>query len=151
MMTFQSIVVPFDNSAPSRKALAQAIEFCKENPACRLHVISVVVPDVRMFPTADPIVFNAEEYQCLQKQSVEKQKKELDAEVSPLLEGLANEIEVSVLSGETPAESIDLYAEGHAADLIIMGSRGLGGIRGAFGSVSKGVLHRTAIPVLIMK
>lgn len=151
MMTFHSIVVPFDSSAPSKKALNKAIDFCKENPACRLYVISVVVPDTRVFPAADPIVFNAEEYQSLQRQSVEKHKEALESQVRPLVADLPNDIEIDVLSGESPAESIDLFAEGHDSDLIVMGSRGLGSIRGAFGSVSKGVLHRTAIPVLIVK
>lgn len=150
-MTFHSIVVPYDNSVPAKKALSKALEFCKENPACRLYVISVVVPDTRMFPAADPIVFNAEEYQSLQRQSVEKHKEALESQVRPLIADLPNDVEIAVLTGEVPAESIDLYAEGHDADLIVMGSRGLGAIRGAFGSVSKGVLHRTAIPVLIVK
>lgn len=150
-MAFQSIVVPYDSSAPSKKALQKALEFCHENPACVLHVISVVVPDVRMFPTADPIVYNAEEYQSIHNQAVAQHQEALDTQVRPLVEGLNNHVEIKVLSGESPAESIDLFAQGHSADLIIMGSRGLGGIRGAFGSVSKGVLHKTTIPVLIVK
>lgn len=150
-MIFKSIVVAYDSSAPSRKALEKAIAICQESPECKLSVIAVVVPDVRMFPTADPIVFNAEEYQSLQHQSVQKMNTILDEQVRPLLEGLSNDIDVCAISGESAADSIHEYAEEHGADLIIMGSRGLGGIRGAFGSVSKGVLARCCIPVLIIK
>lgn len=150
-MIFESIVVAYDSSKPSQRALEKAIEICRENPACKLSVIAVVVPDVRMFPTADPIVFNAEEYQSLQQQSVQNMNALLDEHVRPLLQSLSNETKVCAISGENAADSIHEYAQEHGADLIIMGSRGLGGIRGAFGSVSKGVLARCCIPVLIIK
>lgn len=150
-MSFHSIVVPYDNSEPAKKALTQALEFCSETSDCRLHVISVVVPDARMFPTADPIVYNAEEYQSIFQQSLDQHREELETHVRPLVAALGDRSAVEVLSGESPAESIDAYVREQGADLIIMGSRGLGGIRGAFGSVSKGVLHKSSVPVLIVK
>jgi len=50
-----------------------------------------------------------------------------------------------------PMETIVTLAECHQADLIVMGSRGLGAIRRlVLGSVSDGVLHHAHCPVLIM-
>lgn len=43
------------------------------------------------------------------------------------------------------------YAEEHDCDLIVMGRRGLGAIRGMLGSVSFGVLRATDVPVLTVK
>lgn len=44
-----------------------------------------------------------------------------------------------------------LVAAGAEADLIVVGSRGLGGVRGlVMGSVSQGVLHRAGIPVAVL-
>uniref|UniRef100_A0A1I8JPD6 Usp domain-containing protein n=1 Tax=Macrostomum lignano TaxID=282301 RepID=A0A1I8JPD6_9PLAT len=53
------------------------------------------------------------------------------------------------VSGE-PGEAIVQAAEEHEADLVVMGSRGLGTLRRTFlGSVSDYVLHHAYRPVLI--
>ena len=43
------------------------------------------------------------------------------------------------------------YASDHSCDLIVMGRRGLGAIRGLLGSVSYGVIRATTTPVLTVK
>ena len=48
-------------------------------------------------------------------------------------------------------DALVYYAKKHDADLIVMGRRGLGGLRGMLGSVSYGVLHGADIPVLTVK
>lgn len=54
-----------------------------------------------------------------------------------------------LVSGE-PGEAIVRAAEEHSADMIVMGSRGLGQLRRTFlGSVSDYVLHHAYRPVLI--
>lgn len=59
---------------------------------------------------------------------------------------------VKVYRTGDPAETITEYAKEINADLIIMGSRGLGLVRGVLlGSVSKYVLEHTKCPVLIVK
>ena len=59
---------------------------------------------------------------------------------------------VKVYRTGDPAETITEYAKEIDADLIIMGSRGLGLVRGVLlGSVSKYVLEHTKCPVLIVK
>ena len=51
-----------------------------------------------------------------------------------------------------PAEAIRDYEKEISADLIVMGSRGLGLVRGVLlGSVSKYVLEHAKCPVLIVK
>ena len=61
------------------------------------------------------------------------------------------EVETEILEGN-PAESIAELARSHGVDLIIVGSRGRGGIVGGLlGSVSEGVVHRADRPVLVVK
>ena len=57
---------------------------------------------------------------------------------------------VSILGD--PVLELPAYAERMAADLIVIGSRGLGGVTSALlGSVSKGVLKHAGRPVLIVR
>jgi nucleotide-binding universal stress UspA family protein len=56
-----------------------------------------------------------------------------------------------ILDG-SPADAILNVAETHDADLIVVGSRGLGPVQSAiFGSVSKEVVTRSPLPVLVVK
>ena len=57
---------------------------------------------------------------------------------------------VSVLGN--PVAEVPAYAERMNADLIVIGSRGLGGVTSALlGSVSKGVLKHAERPVLVVR
>jgi nucleotide-binding universal stress UspA family protein len=49
-----------------------------------------------------------------------------------------------------PAEAITRVAETRGADEIVVGSRGLGRVRSALGSVSQEVLHRATVPVVVI-
>jgi len=56
-----------------------------------------------------------------------------------------------VLHG-SPASKIAEFAEKQNVDLVIVGSRGLGGIKGAvLGSVSNSVVHKSIVSVLVVK
>jgi nucleotide-binding universal stress UspA family protein len=59
--------------------------------------------------------------------------------------------ETEILEG-SPAERILEVAKTHAAELIVIGSRGRGGVTGAvLGSVSSDVVHRSDRPVLVAR
>src|SRR4051794_13958330 len=49
-----------------------------------------------------------------------------------------------------PAQAITDVAATRDADEIVIGSRGLGRVRGALGSVSRDVIHRATVPVLVV-
>src|SRR6266516_2278368 len=60
-------------------------------------------------------------------------------------------VETELLQGN-PAEEIVTYADTIDADLIVVGSRGHGAVASALiGSVSRGVLHESRRPVLIVR
>lgn len=60
-------------------------------------------------------------------------------------------VESEIGSGE-PAPTLIEMAQRHGCEAIIMGARGLGGLRAALlGSVSRAVLHASQVPVTIVK
>jgi nucleotide-binding universal stress UspA family protein len=63
--------------------------------------------------------------------------------------GLAPDVERDLLEGP-PAEAIARAATVRDVDEIVVGSRGLGRFRGAFGSVSHALLHEADRPVVVV-
>lgn len=80
----------------------------------------------------------------------EADKAPLD-EAIRIAEELGLAVETKLLAGD-PVKEIVAYADSIDADLIVVGSHGYGAISGALlGSVSRGVLHRTTRPVLVVR
>jgi nucleotide-binding universal stress UspA family protein len=63
--------------------------------------------------------------------------------------GAAAQVEHDLLGG-APAEALALAARTRDADAIVVGSRGLGPVRGALGSVSEALLHEADVPVVVV-
>jgi nucleotide-binding universal stress UspA family protein len=143
-MIFNHILVPYDGSHPSARALEKAIQFVKADPAIRLTVTHVI--NLQPVVVADMTFAQPEGY----LEEVNEQGKALLDQIKHKLEDLPHS-NVIVLAG-SPAEAIVDYSDNGDYDLIIMGSRGLGAIREFMvGSVSHNVLQHASIPVLIMK
>ena len=81
----------------------------------------------------------------------EEASKALHREIDPLLSGLMNKVYIELLQETQPGGQIVTYAIDNLCDLIVMGSRGLGALRGILGSVSSYVLRNADVPVLIVK
>jgi nucleotide-binding universal stress UspA family protein len=62
---------------------------------------------------------------------------------------LGTDFETELLDAPA-AEAIARKAEACGADEIVVGSRGLGRVRAALGSVSHEVLHRARVPVVVI-
>jgi nucleotide-binding universal stress UspA family protein len=143
-MIFKHILVPYDGSSQSNKALEKAIQFVKADPAIHLTVAHVI--NLQPLVVADMTLVQPEGY----REKVKEQGNELLDKIKQRLEGLPNTNAV-VLAG-SPAEAIVQYSDNSDCDLIIMGSRGLSTIREFMvGSVSHNVVQHAHIPVLIMK
>ena len=57
-----------------------------------------------------------------------------------------------IIKGADPGYDILRYSKNHKNDLIVIGARGFGAMKETFlGSVSNYVLHKSKIPVLIVK
>ncbi|MEO9294644.1 MAG: universal stress protein [Nitrososphaera sp.] len=136
------ILVPVDGSENSRRALVQATSMSGEGSSITiLYVIE-----------APPTVYIAS--QKLLDEAKAKFKEEsvrmLD-QYKALVQKSKAAIDTVALEGDA-AQSIIDYAQKGRFDMIVMGSRGMGKLKGmVLGSVSRKVLHHAKCPVLIVK
>ena len=144
-MGFKNILVPYDNSEHANNALKEAINMASENPEATIHVVEVVAPPQDLvyssinqtgFGMGVSVVAKGDFAKVVEERNAE-QDKELQETIADVVEGF-------------PGTIIET-AKHYDCDLIVMGSRGLGAIRGAIGSVSYGVLRSAEIPVLVVK
>lgn len=139
-MKLQSILSPVDFSEQSRLALQWAGAFAARFGS-RLTVVSVI----------DPLLAEAARIrlgQDLAKQETEPALRELVASTSPTGTRAAAQTAFRTVIGEASSSILEV-AEAENADLIVMGTQGLGGIqKWLLGSTTERVLRRTKIPVL---
>ncbi|MBP1995284.1 universal stress protein [Paenibacillus eucommiae] len=143
-MLFSKILVAYDGSNLSKKALYKAVAIALENHENGLSP-DIMVIHVRHDPTyafAYPYyVGNVDETDAI-KSLYEEAKQSIPPTIN---------INYASYRGQ-PASTILKYAEKNNCDLIVMGSRGLGNIREFFlGSVSHHVTQNSKVPVLIIK
>jgi len=143
-MLFNRIVAAYDGSKESEKALEKAVELANSAPGAKLDVVHVFhFPAVYV---ADGFVMA----NALNKELMERAEK-LVADLKKRLTDTGMEANVELLYG-SPADSILKFAKEREADLIVIGSRGLSGIKElVLGSVSHNVVQRSPVPVLIVK
>lgn len=144
-MAFQKIVVGYDGSEYSLKALKKAIEIAK----CTLgeiYVVGVVKP--LEFGIVDYIT--PEELEEYEKEEITKEEKFLK-EAIKLVEESGLKATYKVLEGN-PSEEIMTYADDIKADLIVVGHRGIGGFkRLLLGSTSSELVKYANQSVLVVK
>ena len=144
MAGFRKILVPVDFSTHSSRALQTAIELAKAFGAKLhlLHCYQINVGAISPYGLVIPESFDRDIREAATKQleqwrdKVAAQKIEVDSEVSPLF----------------PSEAIASTAERIGADLIVMGTRGLSGIKHVMlGSVAERTVRMAPCPVLTLK
>ena len=140
------IVVGVDGSDGSREALRWALE----EASCR----DAVIEAVTVFSYPAPGVLLAMESMPVAAMDVAELRREasevLDATVARVLEESAADVEVvqEVLEGPVARRLLERSRD---ADLLVVGSRGLGGFRGLLlGSVGHQVVSHATCPVVVM-
>lgn len=159
-MQFSKVLVPFDNSEQAQSALRIARGLVADETSAELHVITVL-PTATLAATYDssgnPLVRSSlmfadyGNYEKVMDRILGSAKEELLADIGGALDGLSCATTVEAVVAASPAVGIAEYADEHDCDLIVMGRRGLGALRGMLGSVSYGVLHAANVPVLTVK
>ena len=137
---FENILLAFDGSDCSNKALAYASNLAEQYGAALLLI--------HVFPhTSDLLGY--EDFEKLFAKRKSAGQVVLD---NALVKLDKSNIKVRPELLEGPeAESILKAAQRSQADLIVMGTRGLGAVKGLLvGSVSRKVIHYAACPVMVV-
>lgn len=136
---FKRIIVGVDESETSRAALRAAADIAR-------HYDGLLILVYAYGPL--PRYLGAELYDNAAAKAI-MHGEDLLAEVAGSVSGVA--AETDLLEGP-PADALLRAAEVRQADLIVIGSRGLGEISGlALGSVGHKLIQRAPMPVLIVK
>ncbi len=144
-MAFKKLVVGYDGSESSQKALEKAIALAKELNA-ELHIVGVVRP----FEFAAIDYIPPEEIEEYEKEEMTKEEKYL-SEAKKIAEKEGIEPFTKVMEGE-PAEELMSYADENDCDLIIIGHRGVGGFkRMLLGSTASNLVKYANQSVLVVK
>ncbi|MGG3449325.1 universal stress protein [Domibacillus aminovorans] len=146
LRAISKVVVAYDGSELGKKALDRAIILAKQDERIELNVITVIEQ-----PT--PVIYYGA-YSgnniATPEANIEKAK-EVMLEVKEKMKAVPNKTETFIVEGH-PAQVIEEFVENNNADLIIMGSRGLGGLKELFlGSVSHHVVQKASCEVIIVK
>ncbi|WP_080801770.1 universal stress protein [Arabiibacter massiliensis] len=135
-MWCSKMLVAYDGSAPSRRALELARAIGAQDEGIEL-VFVHVVKLYGMGTGAESVIFD--------------EANRVLAELEALSDEVPNKAHAHLLKGTSPADLLLKCARDEGCDLIVMGSRGQGGVKGFLGSVSYAVVQGSPIAVLIAK
>ncbi|SFL63297.1 universal stress protein [Pelosinus propionicus] len=142
-MSIKNIVLAFDGSAGSNKALQWTIEFAKEN-AAQTHITTIFES------MANVAIETASNVTALERSRRAHIETLTDSAKTRYAEHNLS-AKVVTLEGN-PADSIIKYAQKINADIIICGTRGHGGFGALLlGSVAHKLVTYSKIPVLVVK
>lgn len=152
------ILVPYDGSEHSNKAVRQTIEYAKSLSKDAEIILMYVVPEIHLPPSYDygmqiSYVKSTKEYRKELYQQMKMHALEmLNRKKDEFKDAGINNVRTRVSIGN-PIEKILDLASGEKVDLIVIGSIGLSGISKlkALGSVSRSVSEKAKCPVLIVR
>ncbi len=148
MVKYNTILVPVDGSEHSKKAIEHACTIAKLNngKVVLLHIANIVSAISNFDQT--PITGGYVSEQLAK--DMEETGREILEEAKKLVPAGTNS--ETVFEVGSPGPAVIAVAKKYNADLIVMGSRGLGLLKGIFmGSVSSYVTSHETCPVLIIK
>jgi nucleotide-binding universal stress UspA family protein len=140
---FHHILIGYDGSANSKKALEYGIDFAM-HAGSELTIVTV-------FPKVPAYLGSPHYEEAIARLRAEAQRMaEMGAEQAQAVVG-NEKVRVEVLEG-APAESILNLCDARHCDCIVVAARGQEGFAGLrLGSVSDRLAHHAKVPVLIVK
>jgi nucleotide-binding universal stress UspA family protein len=137
------ILLAADGSEEARLALRTAVDLA-DRTSSELHVVTVG----RTHPVGSYEIYNEEVTKGLRRQAQDV----LDEQVQKIEEDGGTVAGAHHKVSDRPDEAIVHLSEELGAGLVVMGSRGRGGLRRALmGSVSDSVVRHTHCPVLVVR
>jgi nucleotide-binding universal stress UspA family protein len=147
----KNILVALDGSEPAGRALAAAADLALRFEGATLHLVHVL-------PGATPVSEGLREFARTERVDLPVAMAMSGAGQSIVNAGLASaatkgvrHLVTEVVTGD-PAEQLLEYARTHGADLVVLGRRGVGQLRGLLlGSVSWKISSLAECPVLTVR
>ena len=143
-MAMDKLLVAYDESEGGDRALAIAADLARVNPHAHVDIVYVIpiplLDEAQMANFKEILDMMIEDGEDMVAQAQEKMGEDPHGRVDSLL-----------LTGANPATEIVKLVDQRSYDLLIVGNRGLSGLKEYMGSVSHKVLHASKIPVLIAK
>ncbi|MEI3598207.1 MULTISPECIES: universal stress protein [unclassified Oceanobacillus] len=142
----RKILVAYDTSLLSRKAIDEAKIQAKLVEDSHLYIVTVVTPGITSNSTAASGNLSMNDAELIYPK-LEEIKKELQGNGF----NVHTEI-ITDFSQRNPGVAICDYVEEHAIDMVVVGHRGLSNLKRLFlGSVSSTIVQRAASQVLVIK
>lgn len=157
MTLYKHILLPYDGSESATNALDEACRWLRESPETSVSVISVVPLSSGTYMFNDGIsqpgsgYLSAEQIKDLQDDVANRNMTRLSADIESRFSEVRDRVSCEIVFGATVPDAIVDYAQDKGCDMVMMGSRGLGAIRGMLGSVSYAVLRKAPVPVFIIR
>lgn len=141
----KKILIPYDGSDYAFKAVNYALEMVKAHSGIKVTIITVgAIPDFSFY----------KEYTPDRSRILEAYKKGAETRIKKAVEVFEKEgisVETILATGD-PAESIIETVKTQGFDKVIMGTRGLSGVKGMFlGSVSAKIIAMVNVPITLVK
>ena len=145
--SFKKVLIAFDGSDHAARAFAVAEDLSKRYNA-QLVVLNVVeLPFPYMVPRVAPADISA-----ARKDALEEAKSKVDSLALRARSDGVDAIGVAVDKGGSPVKAILEYTEEEGIDLIVAGTRGMGGFeKMLLGSVSSGLVTHARCEVLVAR
>lgn len=143
-MAVNKLLVAFDESEGAHRALEMAASLAEANPD--VHVdIAYVVP----IPLLDESQMAS--FKEILDMMISDGEDMLSEASNEMGESISDRVDSLLLTGTNPATEILKLIDQRKYDLVIVGNRGLSGLKEYLGSVSHKVLHGSKVSVLIAK
>lgn len=155
MSVFKNILVPVDGSEHSSRAIEYASEIASKfnSKLILLHVYFFAFPvtSSTVFPGVPDYGVMTHESIDVLSQKTEKDANQIIVQATNLVEGKNVVVKSLLIEGRVVSEILKIL-ETEKVDLIVMGARGISGIKKLFlGSTSEEVVRKASCPVLIVK
>lgn len=146
----RSILVPLDTSALSEEILASVATVARATGQ-RLHLVHVVAPAESLLAISDPALIDPDAAVRWQATETERAQRYL-ADVAVRLHTCDLDVDASVLVAPDIVGALMEQIREHSAGLLAMTTHGTSGFRHwALGSVAEQLLHRSPIPLLLLR
>lgn len=142
-MAVTNLLVAIDASEDANKALDMAAGIAEPNPEAHIDVVTVV--PIPLLDDRQMVNFK----EILDMMIADGE--DLLAKAVGRLGAVADRTDTLIVTGQNPANEIIKLVDQRDYDLVVIGSRGLSGLKEYLGSVSHKVLHGSKAPVLIAK